>query len=257
MTSQPQFSPHKNLLSIITVTLENHNGLRRTHASLEAQINQNFSWVVIDGGSTDESLDYLAAHPPTILYSAPDFGIYDAMNRGIERAAGHYTLFLNAGDTLASPDTTDKIETSLHNDCYFAYGDSLQDGIYFKKARSHKRADFGMFTQHQAMIYSTSHLKKMRYCTEYKIAADYELTLQFLKKIELNHKIQYFGFPICSFKSSGISEQKPILGRNEQFKIRKNLDICSLPLNCAIWIVQWLNWQLRHYFPILYWRTKL
>ncbi|KUO69200.1 MAG: glycosyltransferase [Lutibacter sp. BRH_c52] len=87
-------------LSIITINFNNFEGLKRTVESVVNQTWQEFEYIVIDGGSTDGSAEYLQSQSEHINYwvSEPDNGIYNAMNKGIARAAGQYLLFLNSGD---------------------------------------------------------------------------------------------------------------------------------------------------------------
>lgn len=89
-------------LSIITVCRNDKARVERTHASLLAQDNQDFEWIVIDGASCDGTAELLATNHPRLdrLVSEPDRGLYDAMNKGIGLASGTYLLFLNAGDIL-------------------------------------------------------------------------------------------------------------------------------------------------------------
>lgn len=87
-------------LSIITINYNNLEGLKRTLKSVVNQTWQEFEFVVIDGGSTDGSAEYIKSKNEFIDYwiSEPDKGIYDAMNKGIAIASGDYLLFLNSGD---------------------------------------------------------------------------------------------------------------------------------------------------------------
>lgn len=90
-------------LTVVTVVLNDHAGLRRTLASVSRQEIDGVEHIVIDGQSTDGTLEVLRAHQDRLSYvSEPDDGIYDAMNKGIHRAAGTHIHFLNAGDTFAS-----------------------------------------------------------------------------------------------------------------------------------------------------------
>lgn len=100
--------PENPLFSIITVTLNNLPGLRKTRDSVTAQQFQDFEWLVVDGGSSDGSVEFLQDCTANFT-SAPDKGPFDAMNKGLERARGQYLLFLNAGDTLAAPDVLRQI----------------------------------------------------------------------------------------------------------------------------------------------------
>lgn len=92
----------KPLISIITVNLNNVEGLKKTMATVFEQTWQKFEYVVIDGGSEDGSKEFIESQSKKIDYwvSEKDSGIYNAMNKGIKAATGEYLLFLNSGDTL-------------------------------------------------------------------------------------------------------------------------------------------------------------
>ena len=89
-------------LSIITINLNNVTGLNRTIESVISQTFTDFEYIVIDGVSTDGSIDVIKRYVDKITYwiSEPDTGIYNAMNKGILQAKGEYCLFLNSGDWL-------------------------------------------------------------------------------------------------------------------------------------------------------------
>jgi putative colanic acid biosynthesis glycosyltransferase len=103
------------LISIITVNLNDAAGLRATAESVLAQRYREREWLVIDGGSTDGSQDVIAAFAAQIdhWWSAPDRGVYDAMNQGLRRARGRYVIFMNAGDRFAEPAVLGRIATAL------------------------------------------------------------------------------------------------------------------------------------------------
>ena len=98
-------------LSIITVNLNNKDGLRKTAQSIVSQSFKDFEWIVIDGGSTDGSNEIIEQYSKYITYwvSEPDKGIYNAMNKGIVVARGYYLLFLNSGDVLYSQATLSEV----------------------------------------------------------------------------------------------------------------------------------------------------
>ena len=91
-------------LTIITINYNNLEGLKRTVESVVNQTWQELEYIVIDGGSTDGSAAFLASCSDTIDYwvSEPDNGIYNALNKGIQKATGEYLLFLNSGDHFYS-----------------------------------------------------------------------------------------------------------------------------------------------------------
>lgn len=244
------------LFTLATVTLNNLQGLEKTWNSIQSQSCEDFEWLVQDGASSDESLNFLK-NTTADIQSANDNGIYDAMNKLIERAKGDYILFLNAGDTLASAETLSIIAGELNKKTQFIYGDSLEEDeagqTYFKSARDHKKIALGMFTHHQAMLYRRDAIADLKYNEDYKIAADYDFTIRFLQKAKTVH---YINEPICIFEPEGISQQQSHLGRTEQFKIRKKLKLCNPLQNHIITMLQTLNMTFRNLTPNLYWSLK-
>ena len=83
-------------LSIITINYNNLEGLKKTFESVFMQTYQDFEYIVIDGGSTDGSKEYIAENTDKINHwvSEPDKGVYHAMNKGIVKASGEYLLFI-------------------------------------------------------------------------------------------------------------------------------------------------------------------
>lgn len=234
------------LFSVITITRNNAKGLEATYASLAAQGFTDYEWIVIDGDSEDSTLDFLKDKPAFVV-SEPDRGIYDAMNKGIDRAGGAYLIFMNAGDRFAGPDVLQALAEIVKAKPAFVYGDSYEGGFY-KKARHHHKRFQGMFTHHQAMVYAKDALGDLRYDLRYKIAADYDLTLRFLNKAGA---FVYWPQPICVFEAGGISQQNAGLGRLEQFLIRKGLGVSPL-INGTIFALQYANYTLRKLCPPLY-----
>ena len=111
-------------LSIITINYNNAEGLRKTLASVAAQTYANIEHIIVDGASTDGSVDMIKEYENQLnithstihlLWSSePDNGIYDAMNRGIPKATGEYVQILNSGDLLAAPDVTERMMAALN-----------------------------------------------------------------------------------------------------------------------------------------------
>lgn len=216
------------LFSLITITLNNIEGLQKTYNSVQNQTLKGYEWLAIDGNSSDGTKEWLKTVPATAISEA-DNGIYDAMNKGIERAKGKYILFLNAGDTIAGPETLHKIADTIKNDRPdFIYGDSYEDKHY-KRARAHKHIARGMITSHQAMLYRRATIGNLRYSADYKIAADYDFTARFLSAAK---NALYCQFPICNFESGGLSQNNAAAARTEESQIRKALGLGS-PLESA------------------------
>lgn len=104
-------------LSIITVCLNSRKEIQQTATSILNQIDSDFEWIVIDGGSSDGTVEYLNGLSfLTHFVSEGDAGIYDAMNKGIRLASGSYCLFLNAGDSLFDECVVESIKKYLKAD---------------------------------------------------------------------------------------------------------------------------------------------
>lgn len=115
-------------LSIITVNLNNREGLQKTIDSVVSQSFKDFEWIVIDGGSTDGGKELIEQYAELFSYwvSEPDKGIYNAMNKGIKASHGDYLLFLNSGDYLFESTTLEKVVQS-GLDADVVYGNIVVD----------------------------------------------------------------------------------------------------------------------------------
>lgn len=106
-------------VSIITVNFNNLLGLRKTMQSVFAQKYAAIEYIIIDGGSTDGSKEFIQSHQDKLSYwcSEKDKGIYDGMNKGISNATGDYVLFLNSGDYFSTPNILNDIfEDKIFNE---------------------------------------------------------------------------------------------------------------------------------------------
>lgn len=162
------------MLSIITINKDNHFGLQKTIASLESLQRGSYQWVFIDSASTDGSLELANsfAKPGDVVVSEVDTGIYNAMNKGAQRASQDKVLFLNSGDTLAANISSIDI---LHLD---PSADVTLFGFWIRNRlrmpRNNSWRFWSMPTSHQAMIYSRKLLLQEPYDEQYRFAADFE-----------------------------------------------------------------------------------
>ena len=126
-------------LSIITINYNNAEGLRKTLASVASQTYPNIEHIIVDGASTDGSVDVIKEYENQLnithstihlLWSSePDNGIYDAMNKGIKKATGEYVQILNSGDLLAAPDVTARMMAALHQTSNIQHS-TLENGFF-------------------------------------------------------------------------------------------------------------------------------
>ena len=243
------------LFSIITVTLDNLDGLKKTRESLEVQTCDAYEHVIIDGASNDGTPEYLKILDATSI-SENDLGLYDAMNKGIEASTGDYLIFMNAGDRFADAKTLALIKHYIDMlQATFLYGMSfeyLNGKRHLKRSAHYTKVDNGMFTHHQAMIYSRKLIGNKRYDLSFSIAADYDFTLDIVKRSE---NVAVLAKPICIFESDGISQRNALEGRIQQFEIRRKHHF-SLGKCVVIFIIQSASHALRKIAPSFYWRLK-
>lgn len=240
----------KPFFSLITVTKNNLVGLKNTARSIDKQNLDDYEWIIIDGASIDGTTDFLAGKKAQWI-SEPDSSLYEAMNKGILRALGTYSLFLNAGDELADDNTLAAICERADRHPDFIYGDAYEAGFY-KTAQPVKKIIKGMITHHQAMIYKTALLKHFRYDLRYHIAADYDLTWRFLQKAGTFLSLS---LPICRFEPGGVSQQQSQAGRREEYMIRRRAGVSGVT---AQWIYtrQAASSLLKEKAPRTYWALR-
>ena len=109
-------------LSVITVVFNNSADIERTIKSVINQTYPHIEYIIIDGGSTDGTLNIIQKHLARVskLVSEKDEGIYDAMNKGLKLASGDYVLFMNSGDEIYAADTVEKVfSTEEYSDIYY------------------------------------------------------------------------------------------------------------------------------------------
>ena len=225
-------------LSIITINYNNAEGLRKTLASVVVQTYSDIEHIIIDGGSSDGSVDaikeYVAANPKkdpflkhTIKWvSEKDSGIYNAMNKGIRKASGSYVEILNSGDVLAAPDVTERMISVLNSlnlnslniteNVPILYGNMLKsyDG---KKIINRDTCGNGMYTPESFLYFYKGTLnhdcayirrdlfeKYGLYNEEMKICSDWEW---YVRAIVLGgEKPVYTNIDVTIFDMNGVSE---------------------------------------------------
>lgn len=193
--------PHK--LTIITISLNNREGLRRTIESVVNQTCQDFEYIVIDGSSTDGSVEVIQEYPRIDYWiSEPDTGIYNAMNKGIAKTTGEYCLFLNSGDTLFNVTTIEKLADYLRN----LNGMFLIGNVHTNKGfagYTHQNI-FESNVPHQAIFYHLDLFKKHGTFDEnYAILGDWDYHIRLIESNK--HLPTPFDLTIAVFDLSGLS----------------------------------------------------
>lgn len=168
----------KKIVSIITVVYNGVSTLEKTIQSVVNQTYENVEYIIIDGGSTDGTLDIIKKYEDKINYwvSEEDKGIYDAMNKGIKVAKGDWIYFLGADDILYDVlhkviDNLDSSKSAIYGDVYMPKKHKIYDGKFTKfKMMFHNIC-------HQAIFYNKEVFKNKQFDLKYKLLADYAFNL--------------------------------------------------------------------------------
>ena len=216
----------KPLLSIITVCYNEIERIKLTCESIVNQTMQDFEWIVLDGGSTDGTLDVLSKYRHCMSYfkTGPDGGIYAAMNQGIEIAQGEYCLFLNGGDSLYQNDTIEKVSPYLIDSHGLLIGQvhiiiSEKKAVIFGKPSWPRWYFLIWCPPHQSTLCKTDILKSFGgFDTSYKILADFNFVLS-----AIHNSVQIKSIPVIvsNFYYDGLSQTAKTLRIQEDRHIKK------------------------------------
>ena len=269
-------------LSIVTINYNNAEGLRKTLASVAEQTYRDIEHIIIDGGSTDGSVDVIRDYENTIKQcvtinqftiqvkwvSEKDSGIYNAMNKGIRKATGSYIEILNSSDVLAAPDVTERMVAALPEGTPIIYGNMLKsyDG---KTIINRDTCGSGMYTPESFLYFYNGTLnhdcayirrdlfdKYGLYNEDMKICSDWEW---YVKAIALGgEKAVYSNIDVTIFDMNGVSESH---GENAELikKERREYLVKTLPASIlqdydqyAFPMEQYNRLKRRHLWGLVY-----
>lgn len=194
-------------ISIITVCFNSAKTIEQTILSVINQTYSNIEYIIIDGKSTDGTVDIIKKYQDKIAYwvSEPDGGIYDAMNKGIEKATGDYIYFINSGDYVAV-DIFNQIEATLCQGYDFIYG-----RVYMRNTNKLYGKNFNKYSIsfqnicHQAILYKRNVLVEMGYFdTNYPILADWVFNIKCFGNKEIRK--DYIEAVFADYEGGGVSE---------------------------------------------------
>ena len=202
-------------ISVVTVCYNEKNTIRNTIQSVLGQIYDEFQYVIIDGASTDGTVDIIneyVSDPKVKFYSEPDTGLYNAMNKALSYAAGEYVIFMNSGDSFYDKKVLADVAPLLEGD--IVYGDVLRrtrSGEYVQKYRGTqferiKMMLCGLAFCHQTQFTRTEVMKRYGFREDHRITADFDFVVRALSdKCSFKHIDRI----ICSFDhDGGISADK-------------------------------------------------
>src|SRR5690606_29182389 len=179
------------ILSVITVVYNDKKNIERTLLSVLQQSYPHIEYIIVDGASTDGTLEIINSHKEKIsnLISEPDKGIYDAMNKAMKLATGKYLIFMNSGDVFYESETVEKVfATATDADIYYGETEMINDQLQSLGRRRHKVPEvftlksfkYGMSISHQAIY--VKRILAEPYDSKYKLSADIDWILKIVKK---------------------------------------------------------------------------
>lgn len=219
---------NRPVLSVITVVFNNVNDIERTLLSVIQQNYKEIEYIVIDGGSTDGTIDIIKRYQSSIskFISEPDKGIYDAMNKGLALATGDYVLFMNSGDEIYADNTVDKVFACAdYADIYYGETEMINDKLESLGKRRHKAPDqftwksfkYGMSISHQALYVKRSLTIPYNH-SKYQLSADIDWILNIAKRSSRIINIRQY---VAKYLVGGMSKKKHWQSLKERYQIFK------------------------------------
>lgn len=211
--------------SVITVCYNDFIGLQRTINSVITQTCSDYEYIVIDGGSTDGSVEVIKQCETKITrwISEKDNGVYSGMNKAIVMAQGEYCIFMNAGDTFYSKDVLQQVFEQLPNiDLAVGVACMVKDGEEQSRVNPPQEVSlaFWLFHSviHQAAFMKTRLLKEKMYDEKLKIVSDWKYMLT--EYLTRSYTYSPLSMVVCCFDTTGISSnnERRLEERNQVLK---------------------------------------
>ena len=201
-------------ISVITINLNNAEGLKKTISSVYAQSYLDIEYILIDGGSTDESLAVIKDYADKLNHwiSEKDSGMYQAMNKGVAQATGDYLLFLNSGDALTN---SESIKNALQylkgEDILYGNINIVRNNIIVRTQTFPETLNFNYFIKgaipHQGMFIKKSVFTLTGpYDETLKICSDWKFKIDAICKFKCSYK--YIDLIISDYLEGGISDKQ-------------------------------------------------
>jgi glycosyltransferase involved in cell wall biosynthesis len=199
-------------LSIITVTYNSAKTLQKTIDSISAQKSSGIEFIIIDGNSTDGTVDLIKKNSSVVDHwvSEKDKGIYDAMNKGIALASGKYIGFMNSDDWYEKDVLTKCLPTLENSSADIIYGDTnVWSGDVFIGCRAADEVKTGTipwrmpFSHQSCFILGSIMREQGGFNTQYKLVADFNMIIPIIKKH--SSKIDKLPYAISGFSVGGAS----------------------------------------------------
>lgn len=203
-------------VTVITVCLNSKETIERALQSVRSQTYQNLEHIVIDGGSTDGTLDVIESHRRNsmVIISEPDHGLYDAMNKGVKKSTGDIVCFLNSDDYYSSKETISEVVENFKKynldfcltdvEFFHSRRPEKKTRVYRSKSFKPRRLAWGFMPAHPGLFSKREVFEKCGYFdTTFKISGDYEWIVRCFKR----NNFRYLHLEIVSVRmqAGGIS----------------------------------------------------
>ncbi|MCQ2238176.1 MAG: glycosyltransferase [Bacteroidaceae bacterium] len=200
--------------SVITINFNNADGLRKTIQSVVSQTSNDYEYIIIDGGSSDGSVDVIKEYVDKIHYwvSERDKGIYNAMNKGIAQAHGDYCIFMNSGDIFYDSEVLANVTKAGYAEDVFV-GRLLSHDEKRRELFAPPSGELTLYylysgtLAHQASFISTKLLRKFPYDESLKIVSDWKFYVQAI--ILENCSFRFIPENVALFDMEGVSTSNP------------------------------------------------
>ena len=217
------------LFTIITCTYNAESTLERTIRSVDSQTYPGIEHLILDGKSTDRTLEIAARSERARIISEPDKGLYDAMNKGISLATGDYLIFLNAGDCFHSEETLSQVAAMMEGkNPDVIYGETALvdgDGKFLRMRRlkapenlNWKSFKNGMLVCHQAFWARTEIARRTPYDLKYRFSADVDWCIRIMKESRVLFNTRT---TLIDYLSEGMTTDNRWASLKERFMVMK------------------------------------
>ena len=241
------------LISVITVVYNGEEHIGRTIESVIGQTYKQIEYIIIDGKSTDLTLDIIAGYDRVdLLLSEPDSGLYDAMNKGLKMATGAYVWFLNTGDQVYSKDTVELMVAGLEGLPDIIYGgtmiiDENQNEIGDRRLRPPDKLTWKSFRQGMVVCHQSLIVKRElapAYNLTYRLSSDIDWAIRAAKNADHIHNSNQV---LSRFLEGGLTEHNIKAGLKERFRIMRHYyGLIPTVLRHFVFGIRLTNFYLKH-----------
>ncbi len=240
-------------ISVITVVFNGENHIARTIESVIEQTYKQIEYIIIDGKSTDLTLEVIARYKGVDkVISEPDSGLYEAMNKGLKQATGDYVWFLNSGDQIFSKNTVENLVAGIKGMPDIIYGgamiiDDQQNEIGDRRLKPPEKLSWKSFQQGMVVCHQSIIVKRElapEYNLDYHLSADIDWAIRASKGAAEIHNSELI---LSRFLEGGLTRHNIKAGLKERFRIMTRFyGLIPTILRHFVFGIRLTNFFLRH-----------